>query len=176
MGVDLSRRPGAAEHLPYYAQYIQAVPDGEIVRTLARQLEETLGVLRAALRDRAGHRYAAGKWTVQQVVGHVADAERVFMYRALAFARGEQGDLPGFDENAYAEATASLPRSFDDVLADLMAVRHATLSLLRGLDEAAWARQGNANGAAISVRALAWVVAGHELHHRRILQERYLKA
>jgi uncharacterized damage-inducible protein DinB len=176
MSLELARRPEPTEHLPYYARYIALVPDGDVLGTLGRQIEDTLSALKGLSPERSQHRYAPGKWSVRQVVGHVADAERVFAYRALAFARGDQTELPGFDENTYAEASPAALRPLPDVLEDLAAVRRATVSLLRGLEPDAWSRSGVANGNPISVRALAWIVAGHERHHLQVLRERYLGA
>ena len=173
---EVARRPEPAEHAPYYSRYIQLVPDGRIVETLAAQIEDTLAVLTSLTPDQALHRYAPDKWTVQQVVGHVTDSERVFAYRALAFARGETNELPGFDENAYAAASPAGSVPLADVLDDFVGVRRATLSLLRNLSPEALSRRGVANGNAISVRALAWVIAGHERHHLSVLRQRYLKA
>jgi DinB superfamily len=107
------------------------------------------------------------------VLGHVTDAERVFAYRALSFARGAEAELPGFDEDAFARAAACDRLALPDLLDDYAAVRAASLALLRRLDAEAWQRQGVANGKRISVRALAWLTAGHELHHRSVLRERY---
>jgi hypothetical protein len=174
MTLDLARRPEPGEHVPFYAGYVALVPDGDVLATLRAQAGETVSLLRGLPSDRAGHRYAPGKWSLGQVVGHVADAERVFAYRALAFARGDASELPGFDENAYAEASPAVDRPLAEVLGDLAAVRGATLSLFGALPGAAWARRGVANGNPVTVRALAWIIAGHERHHVRVLRERYL--
>ena len=118
--------------------------------------------------------YAPGKWTIKQVVGHICDAERIFAYRALRFARGDVAPLPGFDENAWMPAARFDARPLGDLAAELDAVRRATLALLRTFDADALARRGTANNKEISVRALAYVIAGHERHHVGILRERYL--
>jgi DinB superfamily len=173
---DVVRRPEPAEHAPYYSRYIRLVPDGPIVETLATQIEDTLAVLTSLSPEQARYRYAPEKWTVQQVIGHVADAERVFSYRALAFARGETNELPGFDENAYAAASPAGSIALADLMEDLVGIRRATLSLFRNLTPEGWSRSGIANRNTISVRALAWVIAGHERHHLSVLRERYLKA
>lgn len=174
MTFDRSQRPDPSEHAPYYGKYVKLVSDGDIVATLEAQQAETQAFLRALPAEKAGHRYAPDKWTIAQVVRHVADGERVFSYRALAFARGDATELPGFDENAYAEATPVETLSLVQVLDDFAAVRRATLTLLSGFDAAAWGRGGAANATPVSVRALAWLLAGHELHHRGIIRERYL--
>jgi len=174
MALDRSLRPLADEHAPYFDRYIRLVGEGDIVATLERQLSETEALLRGLPSERGQHRYAAGKWSVSGVVGHLADAERVFAFRALSFARGEQANLPSFDENTFAELAPFERLSLGEALDEFQIVRRATMSLLARLDEAAWLRRGTANGFPTSPRALAWLTAGHELHHRAILQERYL--
>jgi uncharacterized damage-inducible protein DinB len=165
-------RPGAGEFAPFYAGYIERVPEGDILRILADQWQATERLLRGA-EERADFRYADGKWSVKQVVGHLADTERIMAYRALRIARGDATPLPGFDENAFTAAGAFDARELGELVDDLGAARAATLHLLRGLPDAAWTRTGTANDAPTSVRAIACILAGHELHHRAILEERY---
>jgi hypothetical protein len=166
-------RPGAGENLPYYDRYIALVPGDDALPALRTQLGETLRLV-AGLDDPAAlHRYAPGKWSIKQVVGHLSDGERVFAYRALRIARGDATPLAGFDENVYAESGRFDERPIADLCAEYRAVREATVFLFAGLDPDRLARSGTANGAAISVRALGWIIAGHELHHRRLLIERY---
>lgn len=167
-------RPAEGEFAPFAARYIDRVPDGDIVATLESQLEHTLAVLQTIPGERAGYAYAAGKWTVREVVGHVTDTERVLAYRALRIGRGDDTPLPGFDENAYVSKAGFDGRTLGDLLAELSAVRRATLALVRGLPPGAWARRGTADGAPYTVRGLIFMIAGHELHHRAILEERYL--
>ncbi len=174
MSADLARRPDASSMPQFYSRYVEAVPDGDILETLQRQGAETQAFLGALDAAQASHRYAPGKWTVKQIVGHLADGERVFAYRALSFARRDATELPGFEEDDWAAANSCEQRSLQAVLAELFAVRQATLALFRGLEDDAWDRLGTANGRRISVRALAWMMAGHELHHLRVLRERYL--
>lgn len=168
-----SVRPAQGEYDEYYDKYIRRVPDGDITETLVRQVVATIEPLRALDDARANHAYAAGKWSVKEVIGHLCDAERVFAHRALRFARSDTTPLPGFDENAYVPAGQFGERSLNDLLDELLAVRAATVALFRHLPRAAWTRTGSANGVAVSVRALAWIAAGHELHHRALLEERY---
>ncbi len=175
MSLDLAQRPAPTEYAPWFDRYIALVPDGPIVEMLEWQLEETLGLLRGLPAEKAAHAYAPGKWTVAELVGHVADSERVFAYRALCFARGETQPQPGFDEKMYAaNAPGRGGVPFSAVIDDYAGVRHATLSLVRGFTPEAWERRGIANGKEISVRAQAWVIAGHERHHVKVLKERYL--
>ncbi len=161
-------RPDASEHAAVYAAYVARVPDVGARASLATGLDAFATAL-----DGADHAYAPGKWTVRQVVQHVADAERIFATRALRIARGDATPLPGFDENTYADATAGDTRPLSSVLAELRAVRAATLALVDGLPDEAWSRVGTASGHAVSVRALVWITAGHALHHEAVLRERY---
>lgn len=167
-------RPDSTEYADFYAGYIAGVPDGNLLRTLEAQGTETAALLAAVPEARESFAYAPGKWTLKDVVGHIADAERVFSYRALRIARGDEIPLPGFDENAWVPNAGAAARSLKDLAAELAAVRTSTLALLRHLPTEAVARKGTASGKTISVRALAWIMAGHERHHLRIIRERYL--
>jgi hypothetical protein len=167
-------RPEPSEHHAYYATYISEVPEGEVLATLAAQIGRTSALLAAVPESRAGFRYADGKWSIKEVVGHMADTERVFSYRALRIARGDATPLPGFDENAWVPVGEFDRRTLADLAAELRAVRAATLALFGGFTADAWLRVGTASGHSISARALAWIVTGHERHHLRILEERYL--
>lgn len=167
-------RPGSDEYAPFYAGYVSAVPDGELLMLLRDQLAETEALLREFKGARADHRYAPGKWTVKEVVGHIADAERIFAYRALRFARGDRTPLPGFDENDFVRGSNLNARALPEITGELRSVRMATITLFAGLSAEALQRRGPANGIEVSVRALAWITAGHERHHARIVRERYL--
>ena len=167
-------RPGPDEYAPFYAGYVNAVPDGELLVLLRDQLAETEALLREFKGARADHRYGPDKWTVKEVVGHMADAERIFAYRALRFARGDRTPLPGFDENDFVRGSNFNARPLPEIAGELRSVRMATITLFAGLSEEALARRGPANGVEVSVRALAWITAGHERHHARIIRERYL--
>ncbi len=167
-------RPDATEYAPFYGTYIGKVPEGDLLQLLDEQRRATQVLLAGIPEARALHRYAPGKWSVKEVVGHLMDSERVFCYRALRFARGDQTPLSGFDENVYVPAGKFDPRPVADVAAELDAVRRATIALFHGFDAAALARRGTANGKEVSVRALAYIIAGHERHHVAILRERYV--
>jgi uncharacterized damage-inducible protein DinB len=167
-------RPDASEYLSYYGKYVALVPDGDLVQTLRTQLDETLALVRGLPEAQGGHRYAPGKWSIREVLGHLIDAERIFAYRALRIARGDTTPLPGFDENMYAETSDADARTLADLADELEHVRLANLALFRSLSDEALARRGTASDAPISARALAWILAGHELHHRALLRERYL--
>jgi hypothetical protein len=168
-------RPVPGDYLAYFGRYIERVPEGELLGLLATQLTETQTLLSSeAARDRSDYCYAPGKWTLKEVVGHMADTERVMSYRALAIARGETAPLPSFDENAYTSEGHFGERTLEDLLADFVTVRAATLSLFGGFRPGFWLRSGTASGARVTVAALAFIIAGHEIHHRSGILESYL--
>ncbi len=168
------RRPAPTEYVPYFARYVELVPEGNVLDLLKRQVDETAALL-GPLSERDGeYRYAEGKWSVKEVVGHVSDTERIFVYRALCFARGEAGALPAFDENEYVRRANFDARTMQDLMAELRTVRTATLTFFASLGDEVLMRRGIANKREYSVRAIAYIVAGHERHHRGILTERYL--
>jgi len=166
--------PEANEYAPFYARYVSLVPNGDILLTLEGQLSETLKLLRGITESQADSRYAPGKWSIKEVVGHITDTERIFAYRALRFARNDQTPLPGFEQDDYVRYAAFDKYRLSDLTREFELVRQANLLLFRNLDEAAWHRRGTASEREISVRALAYIIAGHELHHVGILKERYL--
>ena len=166
--------PEAGEYAPYYGKYIAQLPaNADILMLLREQASATAKLLATAGESPAEHRYADGKWSVKEVVGHLSDAERVFSYRALWFARADPSELPGFDENAWIPVAGFGARTLADVAAELAAVRAATIALFASLDDAALLRSGRANAQPVSVRALAAILAGHERHHVTLLRERY---
>jgi hypothetical protein len=167
-------RPNSDEHIAYYGKYVSLVPDGDFLTQLESEIGNTAALLRRAPADRADFAYAPGKWTVKEVVGHMADVERVMGFRALWFARQDAQALPGFDENAWVPSGNFADRSLSDLTDEFQTVRASTLALARGLDAATLTRRGTANGAQISVRALLYIIAGHERHHVGLLKERYL--
>jgi hypothetical protein len=173
-GARLDERPAGDEYNPYYGRYIGGVPEGEMLVTLRDQLASTEALLREFGEARAGHRYAPGKWSVKEVVLHVADAERIFAYRALRIARADATPLPGFEQDDYVPTSGADARPLAELAAELRSVRAATITLFAGLPAEAFARRGTASNSPVSVRALAWIIAGHERHHARILRERYL--
>ena len=170
-----SGRPRPGEFAPYAQADIDLVHGSDAVAMLRRLADETPSFLRSLPEDRiAGLRYAPAKWTVKDVVGHIVDDERIFAYRAFCLARGEPLALPGFDENVYAAHGSAELRPWEELLSDYQAVRAASLTLFSALSPAAWLRAGEVNGYRATPRGLAFHVAGHELHHVRLLQERYL--
>lgn len=166
-------RPGSDEYAPFYAGYIAGVPEGDVVEFLDDQLNTMMSLLTGLSEAQGDHAYAPGKWTIKDVIQHVADAERIFAYRLLRIARGDATPLPGFEENAYAAQSGAARRTVADLAAEFASVRRATQSLLRSLTPETAVRRGTASGAAVSVRALAWMIAGHANHHLVILRERY---
>lgn len=168
-------RPLPGEYADYAASDIAAVEGDDAVTVLTSLADGTLALLRGLTDARvAGMRYAPDKWTVKDVVAHIVDDERIFAYRILCVARGEPQPLPGFDERLYAAHALGEQRSLDELLAEYATVRAATLSLLRSLSTSSWTRPGVVNGYPATARGLAFHIAGHELHHLRMLRERYL--
>ena len=168
-------RPSADEFAPYYGRYISAVPDGDVLPLLERQIDDTVALLRTIPEARGSYRYAPGKWSIKEMLAHMADTERVFAYRALRFARGDRTPLLGFEQDEWVPFSNADARPLGDLVEELRLVRGATVALFRGLDDAALARRGTASGVEFTARALAWIIAGHERHHLRILGERYLE-
>jgi hypothetical protein len=166
-------RPDPSGYAPQFQVYIDRVPDGDVLAHLERQGRATCALLAGVGEAKGAFAYAAGKWTVKRLLQHVVDGERLFCYRALCIARGETLSLPPFDENFYAQNDGSDGRLLSDVIAEFAAVRVASILLFRGLDGAAWQRTGLANSKPTAVRAMPWVLAGHELHHLAVLRERY---
>lgn len=169
----LSRRPDPAEYAPFYASYIAQVPDGDLLATLERQTGEMSAYITSVPEARKTYRYAEGKWSIAESLLHVIDAERVFSYRMLRIARGDITELPGFDQDAYVPASRADERTLLSLQAEYTGVRSSTLQLIRHLPADVWDRMGRASGNGISARALAWICAGHEANHLRLLRERY---
>lgn len=167
-------RPEPTEYQPYYEKYVSLVPPGEILDTLEQQLDTTLTLLRSIPESKGGSRYAPGKWSIKELVGHLIDTERIFAYRALRFARHDQTPLPGFEQDDYIREAAFDECQLADLASEFEHVRRANLYLFRHLNAEAWQRHGVASLGEVSVRALAYIIAGHERHHREILKTRYL--
>lgn len=167
-------RPQAGEHNPYYSKYIERVPDGDLVSMLREQLMDTVALLRGVSSEQGDYAYAPGKWSIKEVIGHMIDVERVMSYRALTFARNDATPLPGFDENAWVPAGRFGARTVGDLLEEFQVVRATTIHFAKHLDADALARVGSANGDAVSVRALLYIIAGHERHHVALFRERYM--
>ena len=173
MTTALRARPDTSEYAPFYAGYVAAVPDGDPVTLLRDAGAELDAVLRGIPEGRGGFRYAEGKWSIREVLGHLIDAERIFTYRALRIARGDATPLPGFEENDYVRSAGSDHRTLADLADELRTVRDSSVRLFATLPDEAWPRRGVASGKDITVRALAWITVGHATHHLRVLRERY---
>jgi len=166
-------RPEPGEYAPYYGRYISLIASSDILATLDAQRRDTVLLLCGRDESDGDIRYAPDKWSAKQVLGHVCDTERIFAYRALRIARADRTPIEGFEQDDYVRNGPFAHAPQAEIIDDYIAVRRATLTLFRSLDEAAWSRRGIANKNEISVRALAYIIAGHELHHRRILEEKY---
>jgi hypothetical protein len=167
-------RPDSTEYAPYFEKYISLVPEGDIAMTLKLQIDSTLSLIRGLSEAQGDLRYAPGKWSVKEVVGHLIDAERIFAYRALRFARNDATPLPGFDENSFVADAGFGARSLADLAEEFEHTRKSNVCLFKSLDGEPSLRLGVASDNKISVRAIAHIIAGHELHHVGILQSRYL--
>lgn len=170
----MNTKPGAEEYAPYYGKYVSLVPDGDIVDTLTKQLGNTLSAWRAVPADKAEHRYAPGKWTTKEMMAHVIDTERIMAYRALRIARGDKTALPGFEQDGFIAGGDWSNRTIADLADEFESVRKSNLYLFRNLTDAAWKQVGTASDNPVSARALAYIIAGHELYHQEILRDRYL--
>jgi uncharacterized damage-inducible protein DinB len=167
------QRPTDTEYATFYARYVGLVPESDILAVLEPQVEEIRRLLAPVSAEKEVYRYAEGKWSIRQVLGHLVDGERIFGYRAFCISRGEQAALPSFDENQYVAGARSDGVSLRELVDELALVRQANLAVLRRLDAREWAQVGTASGKPVSVRALAWVMAGHPRHHVEVLRERY---
>jgi hypothetical protein len=174
-----SFRPQPGEYAPYYDRYISLVQGNDqgngILATLDQQRRQTVLLLSGRTEADGDLRYAPEKWSLKEVLGHLNDTERIMSYRALRIARNDATPIEGFEQDDYVRNGPFVRRPLADLIEDYIAVRRATVSLFRNLDEAAWTRRGVANKNEVTVRALAYIIAGHELHHRRMLEEKYLK-
>jgi uncharacterized damage-inducible protein DinB len=167
-------KPDAGEYAPDYETYVSLVPEGDIVDALSSQLAEVSAMLGGIAEERGSHSYAEGKWSIRQLVGHVIDGERIFAYRALAFARGERQPLPGMDQDEYMAFSDFDSRTLADLSAEFSHARAANVLMFRGLSEEAWTRRGTASEREVTVRALAHILFGHVAHHVNVLRARYL--
>ena len=166
-------RPADTEFAPYYAIYISLVPEADALDVLANQPKELRNLAAGVATDRERFRYAPGKWSIRETLGHMVDTDRVFGHRAFCISRGEHQPLPGFDQNEYMTTSDFDRQPLADLVSEFAIVREANLLALRRLDANIWDRTGTASGHPVSVRALAFMMAGHVRHHCHILQERY---
>jgi hypothetical protein len=170
-----SARPDPGEYAPYHDRYISLVEGSDILGTLDAQRRKMMLLLSGRDEADGDFRYAPDKWNAKEVLGHVCDTERIFAYRALRIARADRTPLEGFEQDDYVKHGRCARTPLADLVEDYIAVRRATITLFRNLEEDAWPRRGMANKNEVSVRALGYLIAGHELHHRRILEEKYFR-
>ena len=171
---DAAAKPANNEYAEYYGRYIDIVPSGKITETLRGQMTDTLNLLAGLTEEQSLHRYADGKWSIKEVIGHIIDCERIFAYRALRLARNDQTPLSGFEQDDYVTNGGFDHRPLSDLAKEYEHVREATVDLFEGLGQEAWERRGKANDVEVSVRAIAWIISGHELHHKGVIKSKYL--
>jgi hypothetical protein len=167
-------RPLETEYAPDYQGYVDQVSERDIMQVLRSEIDDLDVLLARVPAEKETYAYADGKWTIREVVGHLIDGERVFGYRALCIARGEKQNLPGFDQNDYMATAPYNQVELEDLLSEIRLARLSNIAMFRSLDEEAWNRVGTANNNQVTVRAIAFIMAGHVRHHLKVLRERYL--
>jgi len=167
-------KPNPDEYAPYYGNYISKVETDDPVKGLKKSRKELVKLMTSLSKKQLKHRYAEGKWSIKEIFGHIMDGERIFSYRALRIARNDKTPLPGFEENDYVPASKADSRKLKSMLKEYAALRSSTIELLENFDEEMMMQTGTASGNPISVRALAYIILGHEKHHMEIIRERYL--
>jgi hypothetical protein len=168
------QRPDAGEYAGHFGKYVEVVPGSDVLSALRGQIGETAATLRGVSAEKSLSRYAEGKWSLREVLGHMIDTERIFAYRALRIGRGDETPLPAFEQDPYIAVAGFDRRDWRGLIEELEVVRRSTVMLFEGFDAPAWGRRGTASGNPVTVRAVAYVIAGHELHHMKIVRERYL--
>jgi uncharacterized damage-inducible protein DinB len=175
MMMRLIPKPEAGEYAPYAIMYIDLLPnDGLVLQHLQDNLKAMMDFIHSFPAEKLTHRWAAGEWTIKEILGHIIDDERIYCYRALRFARNDPTELPGFEQDDYVACSGANERDLQELLAEYTAVRQATITFFNSLAEPALTRAGVANGHLMSVRAAAYHIAGHELHHRHSIRQNYL--
>ncbi len=167
-------KPAPTEYAEYYGRYISLLPDTDIVGALEEEGAKTVAILRGLSEEQGNYAYAEGKWNIKQLLNHMNDGERVFAYRALVFARGDATELPGFEQDDYVANDNTANLTLVALIDEFETIRRSTVLLFRHLGDEAWTRQGIASENPVSVRAIAYIIAGHERHHVGILKEKYL--
>lgn len=168
------KRPSQDEYHPFYENYVKTVPEGAFLSTFKHESAQTAKLLASLTEAQWDHSYAPGKWTIKELLVHMMDSERVFAYRCLRIARGDQTPLPGFEQDDYTPTSEANARTSQNILTEWTALRASTLAFLNNLTPTMIERTGTASGATVSVRALGYMLMGHELHHRNIINDRYL--
>jgi hypothetical protein len=169
-------RPTETEYASYYQDYVNQVNETDIMAVLRSEIDDLDVLLNRLPAEKETYAYAEGKWTIREIIGHLIDGERVFGYRALCIARGEKQNLPGFEQDDYLRTSPYNRVELEELLSELRLVRLSNIAMFRTLDEEAWNRVGLANNNEVTVRALAFIMAGHLRHHMKVLRERYLSA
>ena len=169
------KHPQKDEYAAYYHTYVDKVPNGDIIKILKRQSDQIKKLLKNVSKKRALFRYSSGKWSVREIIGHMIDTERVFAYRALRFARNDQNDLPGFDENEYVRQSNYNDIKLKELVDEFCALRKSNAMMFKNFSDEITLRKGRANSNSFTVRAMAYIMAGHVNHHLGIIKERYLK-
>lgn len=167
-------KPDSSEHAPYYGRYVDLIKEDDILKVLSTQINDTVTLLRSIPHAKGDYRYAPDKWSIKEVIGHMIDTERVFAFRALWFARNERTPLPGFEQDDWIRASSFDTITLDELITEFEQVRYSTVPFFQYLTKEAWMRRGKANNTEVSVRALAYMIAGHELHHVGVLKTKYL--
>jgi hypothetical protein len=170
----MKKRPEKSEYAPYFSRYIQLVPEGEIKEILEQQIKDTNMVCKDMSDIQGLFKYSSNKWSIKEVLGHLTDTERILGYTLLCIARGEAVSLPRYNKDLYIQNALFQRQSIGKLMEGLVISRRSTLFLLKSIDSKDWVRRGMANGSEVTVRALAFILAGHELHHRKILKELYI--
>jgi uncharacterized damage-inducible protein DinB len=168
------QRPLTSEYPEYYRPYVELVPQGDLLAILKENLVKTIELFESLSEEQCLFRYAKNKWSIKEVLGHMTDTERIMSYRLLRVGRGDQTSLAGFDENDYVEGSQVHKLPVKKILEDFIAARKATLTLIQNLPEEAWANIGYANNTEVTTRAIGYIIAGHAIHHRKIISDKYL--
>jgi len=168
------KRPSKGEFAPYYANYIRNVPD-DAIKAFGDQLDTTNAFFKSIPKDKIDYKYADGKWSIKEIVGHLIDNERVMSYRALAISKNEKQSLPGFDQDDYIRKSNYSKRNYSELVEELKKIREANILMFKDFSEEILDRRGVANNSEVTVRAILFIIAGHELHHINVIKEKYLK-
>ncbi|MED3561319.1 DinB family protein [Bacillus xiapuensis] len=168
------QRPNESEYPAYYQPYIQLVPEGNLLQVLKDELQKTITLFEGISEEDSYFRYDENKWSIKEVLCHMADTERIMSYRLLRVGRGDETPLAGFNENDYVNGSQIERLPLKNILDDFLATRNATISLIQNMPETAWENKGVANDTPITTRSIAYIIAGHAIHHKKIITERYL--
>jgi hypothetical protein len=172
--IKMLQRPLTSEYPEYYVPYVELVPEEDLLTILSEDLKSTIALFEGISDEDGYFRYAPNKWSIKEVLGHMTDTERIMSYRLLRIGRGDQTALAGFNENDFVEGSQINKQSIKDILEDFIATRKATITLIKNMPTDAWVNKGNANNTEVTTRAIGYIIAGHAIHHKQIINERYL--